>query len=217
MKMRDPMLHNEANELLPWLVNDSLQPGEKQALLAHARVCVVCRRDLAELEELQRAVGDAAAATDAPPADMRRINRRIDRHMARRRLLPGFVDAIAARLPSPLKFAVAAQAAIIIGLLAVVFVPERPEPAYTTLTTETNLPAGEYLRVVLAAPGDDERIASLLQRHGLTIVDGPSERGVATVGFAAETGPDRRREIAAALASEAALRFVQPVTIGPTP
>ena len=49
MNTRESVSHQQAAELLPWLVNDSLDAGEKENVLEHALACVICRRELDEL------------------------------------------------------------------------------------------------------------------------------------------------------------------------
>ena len=56
MITHEAMSHDECVELLPWLVNDSLQGRERQAVQAHATSCIICRRELAELEVLQHSI-----------------------------------------------------------------------------------------------------------------------------------------------------------------
>lgn len=213
MNEHEALSHEQAIELLPWLVNDSLPVTEKAALLEHAQSCVVCRRELAELEALRDEIGTAGTQADTPPVDMRRINRRIDEYMTRRRRLPAMVDSIVGWFSSPLKAAVVVQAIVIAGLLAALVLPRGTTPAYTTLTTKAALPPGDYLRVVVSTQMNDERFAGMLERHGLTLVDGPSARGVATLTFEAAVDADGRRQIAAALTDEEHLRFVQPLTV----
>lgn len=217
MNEHDALSHEQAIELLPWLVNDSLAATEKAAVVAHARSCVVCRRELAELEALRDEIGAAGTQADSPPVDMRRINRRIDEYIARRRRLPVLVDAIGGWFSSPLKVAVVVQSIVIAGLLLALVLPRGTTPAYTTLTTEAALPPGDYLRVVVSTQMTGERLAGLLERHGLTLVDGPSARGVATLTFAAAVDADGRRQIVDALAEEEDLRFVQPLTVAVQP
>ena len=47
---------DDTQELLPWLVNDTLTSAETVAVLDHVRTCPVCRRDLAFLVATKSAV-----------------------------------------------------------------------------------------------------------------------------------------------------------------
>ena len=103
------MTHDAAAELLPWLANDSLPHDEKGRVLAHAKSCVVCRKELAELEALRDTVSAGAVDAYVPPVDMRRINRRIDAYMDKRRRVPRAFEALGAFFSSPWKAAAACR------------------------------------------------------------------------------------------------------------
>ncbi|MDH3553051.1 MAG: hypothetical protein OER22_10600, partial [Gammaproteobacteria bacterium] len=66
MNKHEPMSHEQASELLPWLVNDSLAEGERDLVHEHATSCVICRRELHELENLRDSISDVSAATAIP-------------------------------------------------------------------------------------------------------------------------------------------------------
>lgn len=217
MKRPDAMSHDEANELLPWLVNDSVDESEKARLMAHAHTCIVCRRDLAELEALRDHVETSHAAVDSSAIDMRRINARIDEDIVRRRKMTELFEHARAVFANPLKLAIAVQALIIVGLAAALFAPDTRAPSFTTLTAESSLPPGQYLRVVLGPEMVEDHFAILLDRYGLAVAEGPSAHGVATLKFGATEDDDTRRNIAAALSGEAGLRFVQPLSVAETP
>ena len=54
--MKDTLTHREAFELLPWYVNRTLEEDERQEVRGHLGNCLVCRREVAFLERLDRAV-----------------------------------------------------------------------------------------------------------------------------------------------------------------
>lgn len=213
MNTRDVIPHDTAAELLPWLVNDSLPDDEKRQVLAHARSCVTCRKDLAELESLRDTIAHDAHAGDAPPIDMRNINRRIDEDMEKRRRVPRLLEAIVDFLRDPWRAAAVAQSVVIAALLIAMFVQGVDRPRYQTLTSDTSLPPGQYLRLVVDAATETGELAELLARFDLTIVDGPTERGVATAAFAKSAGRDERLEALQRLSEHPMLRYVQPVKI----
>ena len=102
MTAHEEMTHEQAIELLPWFVNESLDAGEHEAVQAHASGCVICRREIEELEVLQRSIREAPALEEMPAADMRRINARIDAQLERDTLplrllasLPTFINSTA--------------------------------------------------------------------------------------------------------------------------
>ena len=78
MNVRESMSHEQAVEFLPWLVNGSLDEQEKEAVLEHAHACVICRRELSNLEQLRDSISHASGTSPIPEPDMRNINARID-------------------------------------------------------------------------------------------------------------------------------------------
>jgi len=207
------MTHDAAAELLPWLANASLPDDEQRRVLAHAQNCVVCRKELAELIALRDTVTAEAIDAYAPPVDMRRINRRIDAYMEKRRRIPQALETLAAFFSSPWKAAAALQAVVILVLFAVLLGQQGEPPQYTTLTQETPLPPGQYLRLVVSTEPGAGDLAELLDRFGPTIVDGPSPRGVATVAFPDDVSREQQLAVVRTLSEHPMLRYVQPLTV----
>jgi len=194
MSTVDFMSHDEAIELLPWLVNDSLAADERELVLGHAQVCVICRRELGELEKLAATVARPLPAS-VPSPDMRRINARIDAQLAadnRGRLLLARAREFSA---SPWRLAVAAQAVLLVVLGGVMLWPNEESPSFTTLTSPANLPEGTYFRAVFLPDLTNEEIETLLEIEGLGIVDGPSARGVYTLAYTGPTTAEERMTI----------------------
>lgn len=211
MTRHESMSHEQASELLPWLVNNSLPEGERDLLREHAASCVICRRELRELENLRNSISDASAATTVPAPDMRHINARIDALIEKegrgRRLLSNVRELF----HSPLRIAVAAQAVLVVVLATLLLLPETDEPKFTTLTNPQTLPDGQYVRVVFepALPASD--MSTLLETMDLTIVDGPSARGVYTLQLSSDLSTTDRAAIVAELSSNDGVVFAQPV------
>ena len=201
MNTVDEMTHDAAAELLPWLANDSLPDDEKGRVLAHVKSCVMCRKELAELEALRDTVTAGAIDADTPPVDMRRINQRIDAYMEKRRRIPRALETLAAFLSSPWK-----AAAVLPG-------QQSEPPQYTTLTDEAPLPPGDYLRLVVSTEPGAGDLAGLLDHFDLALVDGPSPRGVTTVTFPETTSREQQQAIVRALSAHPMLRYVQPLTV----
>jgi hypothetical protein len=202
-----------AAELLPWLANDSLPDDEQRRVLAHAHSCVVCRKELAELEALRDTVTAEAIEAWTPPVDMRRINRRIDAYMEKRRRVPRALETFGDFLSSPWKAAAALQAVVILVLVAALLGQDSDPPQFTTLTDESPLPPGHYLRLVVSTEPGAGDLAELIERFDLTIVDGPSPRGVTTVAFPETTSREQQQAVVRALSEHPMLRYVQPLTV----
>ena len=212
MNVRESVSHEQAVELLPWLVNHSLAEPEQEAVRAHAQSCVICRRELHDLERVRDSIFTASDSAMIPEPDMRNINARIDALIDRqnrgRELLSRFREIF----NSPWRIAFAAQTVVLIVLAGALFWPEPRGVVFKTLTETQNLPDGRYIRVVFSPDLQQPQITTLLDRHSLTIVDGPSMRGVYTLGFA-KTNLDNDT-ILSSLQGDPKVLFAQPVVIG---
>ena len=56
MTGEQPLTHERAIELLPWLINGTLRTAERDAVEHHVRMCIACRRELKEQQRLQTAL-----------------------------------------------------------------------------------------------------------------------------------------------------------------
>lgn len=208
------MTHEEAVELLPWLVNGSLRSDESDAVSRHATACVACRREIRQLEVLKEGFDRLSAAVDVPDADMRSINARIDARMARGRL-PGWLHArIAAALGTPWRFAFAVQTVLVLALGAAWLSPSGEDAAYTTLTAVESLPSGDYVRVVFDPALSDASLQQLVAETGMVIVAGPSRRGVYTLGWSGEVPEEHRDAVIASLRRQETVLLAEPVRLG---
>lgn len=212
MNKPDAMPHDEAIELLPWLVNASLTAQEHEAVTAHATACVICRRELGELKVLQSAIRQPSGPMEAPAVDMRRINARIDAQLERDTRAARFVAMLRDFLHSPWRIVFAAQSVVLVVLAAMLLQADNGEPQFVTLTTPATLPAGHYVRVVFDPTVDAADIGVLLQGLELRVIDGPTERGVYTLQYAAgQRDSDRERTVTALRADQRVL-FAEAVT-----
>jgi hypothetical protein len=205
------MSHEQASELLPWLVNNSLAEAERDLVHAHAVSCVVCRRELHELENLRDSIANVSAATEIPAPDMRRINSRIDALIEKESRGQLLLSSIHEFFRSPWRFAFIAQTAVVAVLATVLLWPAADEPAFTTLTNPQALPEGQYVRVVFKPALPASELSSLLDTMNLTIVDGPSDRGVYTLRLSETLTTADREAVVADLSSNESVMFAQPV------
>ena len=214
MNRHEPMSHEQASELLPWLVNQSLAEGERDLVHAHATSCVICRRELHELENLRDSISDVSAATAIPAPDMRRINARIDALIEKKNQGQLLLANVRDFFRSPWRFAFAAQTALVVVLATALLWPQADEPEFTTLTDPQNLPEGRYVRVVFEPALPASELSSLLDAMNLTIVDGPSDRGVYTLRLSATLSAADRDAIVTDLSANDDVVFAQPVPSG---
>ncbi|MDX1498980.1 MAG: zf-HC2 domain-containing protein [Woeseiaceae bacterium] len=210
MNSTEPMPHAEASELLPWLANGTLAGAERDRVDAHAQACVICRRDLEELGRLAAAISREATATPVPAPDMRRINARIDARLENESGAARLFGTVRSWLQSPWRVAVAAQSIAIVVLVAVLAWPGPERAGFTTLATPESLPPGHYVRVVFDPALDEAAVSAIVESLGLTLVAGPSERGVATLATPAPAGTVLLSE----LLEQPGVLFAQPIARG---
>ncbi len=212
MTMLEPVSHEQAVELLPWLVNDTLDVQEKETVLEHAHACVICRRELINLRQLQDSISHASSASQIPEPDMRSINARIDALIDRQNWGHEQMSRLREVFDSPWRIAFAAQTVVLI-LLATIWLWPEPEGAeFVTLMQTENLADGRYVRVVFSPVVDQSQLAILLDKYDLTIVNGPSNRGVYTVAIANST--EHSDALVSSLQSDPNVLFAQPIIIG---
>jgi putative zinc finger protein len=178
--------HGEAIELLPWLVNDTLNSGERAAVERHLAQCVACRNEVENLRALQAYI----AQDDGDPLltqALGRINARLEETesgSAPRRILRRI--ALQWRQTAAwLRGAVMAQAAAVLALLIVVLLAQPAPQYYRTLgASPVRASLDTELVVVFHAALPEREIRSLLLRLHARIVDGPSAAGAYTLEVA---------------------------------
>jgi hypothetical protein len=169
-----PLSHASASELLPWLVNGRLAAAERDAVEAHARDCLVCRRELKEQRQLA-ALLRSAPATDVPlESGFGALERRLDEPRRQPRW------SATEWFPRPLDaLRIGAAAAFLIVLIgsAMWLSPSRDTPApYSTLAAAPGAGTAQ-LDVVFANDTTAQDMRELLDAVGGEIVAGPSDVG----------------------------------------
>jgi hypothetical protein len=211
---RESVSHEQAVELLPWLVNDTLDTGEKESVLEHALACVICRRELDELERVSHSVADTANPTPVPAPDMRNINARIDRLIDRQNRVREWFSWIRDTITGPWRVALVVQMGLIVVLASVLIWPGSGDQEFTTLTQPQNIPDGHYVRVVFSPDLAASELSELLDEMALTVADGPSARGVYTLGISESMSEDERARLLANLQRDPSVLFAQAVVFG---
>lgn len=164
--------HIEAERLLPWLVNGTLEGEERALVEQHLAECVQCQRDVALLRSLQTACRDEVivdpGAVDAEYS-LQRLRRRIDAERSSHRILPRHWDIGRSLLHA----AIAVQAVIIIALAFAWW--HAGQPVYRTLGA-TDVPAARLV-VVFDPHLSEQQMRLLIRASDAHIVDGPTDAG----------------------------------------
>ncbi len=217
--------HEELELLLPWYVNGTLEAAERAALDDHLAGCARCRAELAREEGLAatlRATEDVAPAPH--PAQLARLMGRLDGEPRAERLPR--LAALWAGTPRPVRWAVAAQALLVLALAAVTgWRAGGADPARETAAVQT--PAAEFrtlsdtapeapaaapagavrLRVLFAEETSARAVRAILLCVGGRIVDGPSPLGVYTVEVPAGPAADPLEVVLDHLRAQPEVRF----------
>ena len=203
-------LHEQAQQLLPWYVNGTLEPDDRAMVEAHLAECVECRADLAAEQVLARDV--AALPLDVEHA-WSMLSERIDAEGPPRRLaepVPFLRRKVAMgwALGGPL----AAAAAV---ALAVMVVPGAPSPAgetYRALGSAPTAQPGNAL-VMFRPDARDVDLRSALTKAGARVVDGPTATGAYVVRIA----PAGRAQALDRLRATPQVALAEPIDPGSQP
>jgi anti-sigma factor RsiW len=181
--------HREAERLLPWLVNGTLDADERALVVAHLESCIDCQRELAQLHVLQQACTVATPAIDPMPSFARlrlRLQAPSDSHGspasrgARSTRVSRWRGARSAWTTTPtwLRGMVAAQCALLLVLAGAWWAWEPPTPYRVLGNPPAAVTPGEARLVVVFAPETSQvRMQQLLRATGTHIVDGPNGVG----------------------------------------
>lgn len=183
-------IHAEADRLLPWLANGTLEEAERAWVQQHLDECAACQRELAWLQSLQSACRTDPAAADDTRRAVRRLRRRLGsasggRHQAWR------------PHRSWLPWMAAAQAVVVLVLGTALLRAYQPPPAaYHTLSAAPV--AQERLVVVFDPQLTEARMRRLLQACDARVVDGPTAAGAWILSVPSARAPTIREALRAA-------------------
>lgn len=180
-------IHAEADRLLPWLANGTLEDDERAWVEQHLGECTACQRELAWLQSLQ-----SACSTDQATAGSTRAWRRL-----RQRLASGGGHKTRRRQRPWLYWVIAAQAAVMLALGIALLRAGQPPPAtYHTLSAAPV--AQERLVVVFDPQLTEARMRRLLQACDARVIDGPTAAGAWILSVPSARAPTIREALRAA-------------------
>lgn len=193
--------HEQAQQLLPWYVNDTLGESERAQVEAHLAACDECRDDLATERVIGTRVTGAAPDVEQGWADMqarmRTAGERERRAFFRRRVPVGWV--------------VGAQA-VAAALIVAVMLPGQPAPKPTAdyhALGSAPRPAEAMGNVIVmfAERSSEADLRGAFERSGARVVDGPTAAG-AWVVHVDQPGRDRAL---ATLRADAHVTLAEPI------
>jgi len=198
--------HTRAFELLPWLVNGSLRPHERDAVEQHVRSCLSCHRELKEQQRLRVALRAQPVVHISPQTGLEKLARALDGE-------PVLAERAARRpLDALPRFALVAAAAVLVvgGLLWLTPLTRhdtRGDGAYETLVSGRQAARGE-LDVVFVQSITAAQMQSLLQEIGGSIAAGPTGAGRYRVRLDDRSPSDAQLDaLLARLAKDPRVRF----------
>ena len=202
--------HEEAQRLLPWLVNGRLDAGEASWLSSHVDGCDGCRREIEALRALQTHCLRSSAPAYDVDGGWKRMRMGLDSRQAQPPMRARLAASWRAR-PRWQPLLLAAQGALIVVLaLAPWRVPQQAsQPAqYHTLGA-----AAPRAQLVVVFDGDmrEARLRRLLQATGARIVDGPNAAGAYTLSVS----PTRVASVRDALQASPDVVLVEQLDAGP--
>ena len=224
--MSEAALHRHVAELVPWYVNGTLDGRDHDAVTAHLPGCPACREEVARCQTLAAAIQSAVDAAGVPGAGrLERVLASIDLLEAmgvrrrtgwRGRWRAGveWLGDLVQRTPGPVRWGLAAQAAVLVLVVGLVAWPGvwSARAPYRTLTDVGEQRVGQeaLIHVVFTDDITERELRTLLRRVEGRIVDGPSAVGLYTVDVRAST-PDRAVPIIEILRADPKVRLAEPV------
>ncbi len=225
---RDDACHRQVWELLPWYVNGTLSGRDLDLVTGHLPACSDCAEEVARCRDLAVAVGTVTAAVARAPSGERlaRLLARIDaieaagpRDGGWRGRLRDRIDALRELLqstPAPTRWALAAQGALVVLLVAVVAwqAALSSGPPYRTLASAPDqAPRGQaQIRVVFTDEISEREMRAVLEHVKGRIVDGPSAVGAYTVEVPVPaTASERVAPVLEVLRTQPKVRLAEPI------
>ena len=182
-------VHAQADRLLPWWVNGTLEDEEREQVAHHLAECVQCQREVQWLRTLQAEVtSETTASTDTPRA-MQRLRRRMRSAKAPSAPSPATPRRGWGRRDRWLAWVVAAQAVIVVGLGGVVMHNHQAVGQYRTLSSPDS--RGALLVVTFDPQMTESQMRELVRSNETRIVGGPTEAGA----YLLSVSPDRANRV----------------------
>ncbi len=188
-------LHQQIQLLLPWYMNQSLQPEERHQVESHIRHCLLCRRELVSLQKFAGAItasSDLEVAADSSFASLRsKLPVRAPAKASRFAKLSRFCRQGA------VQFAMAATLLLaIIPLTLHTMQTNTVDNFYTLSSARPELGSGKQLRVVFDKSMSGTEVDAVLVAIHAQKMDAPNSVGALTISLDSVDGPKLEDAIA---------------------
>lgn len=173
----DTSAHQAMQELLPWYVTGTLSGDELAQVEEHLNGCKQCQSDVDWQRKLQAAVNLPHQAVPDVEQALARLRSQLDasQRTAKRHALSALSDFLAGMArgnPPWMRWALAAQLAVIVGL-GVLLMPQYGQiAAYRALGMSKNT-IGNVV-VVFKPETTEQELRRILHASGARVVDGPT-------------------------------------------
>jgi hypothetical protein len=204
--------HEKVLLLLPWHINKTLSGEEKALVDQHLKVCLICKRELNNLQSLAAAVKQSETyntANPAPQAAFAQLQMRLENIDS-----PPAANSPTKQRQS--KFRSYKLSALAASVMIMVMLPNMNTlnnmlgNDYRTLSNAepSNTPP-HALKVIFKAETPAQTIAQILSTVEGHVIDGPNEQALYTIGFK-QTDADTLNNKLAALRKQPDVIFAEP-------
>ena len=196
--------HQQAQTLLPWYINGTLDPDEVAAVEAHLAECPECRFDL----EAERALGHEVASLSLDvDHGWAALRDRLEPQPAARGSSPLRQSGAFLRRPVPMGWTITAQAACLaLAVIGVVSLAPRirgdSDAHYRALSSAAPATVGNV--VVMFKPNASEQA---LRQAGARLVDGPTTADA----YVLHVEPARRADALSRLRANDDVQLAEPI------
>ena len=225
-------MHRRAWELIPWIVNGTVDAQERAAVESHVAGCELCRSELQFQRELHDAISThagvmAEAGDEGVEAGWQRLRARVqgDDAVPEPRSMEPAEEITTRRVRLGWRHwgvawaAVATFEALALGALGMALWSKATPPplasssAYRTLSAAPAVSAVASIRIVLEPSTTIAQVQALLDRSGLRVVDGPSAAGVWSLAASSASGRAATDAALKSLRADPRVRFAEPLDI----
>jgi hypothetical protein len=223
--------HHELSQLLPWYVNKSLQGAELKAVESHLSTCLICNRELVQLQKLSKAVIQEGAFDSAAQASFTRLKSRlhtqpltsadkVKQDGANSRVLKGEVHVSSpgkrGRLAIPLGYPALAMAAALL-LSVTLLMPRLLMDGVQLSSNFKTLSDGQQehmntneIRVVFAENVDQQQKSKILEQINGLFIGNPTPQGVYSVKLGKTIAAKELIQIVDSLRKDKKVIFAEP-------